>query len=117
MKSSAWATSSGLWSPPSDRPVRHRTPFATGLFRRALGVLSVARFPASEQSLHLFFCHRSPCSPSRWLTAGIPTLPLVALAASIAASVCIGIIGSIGDREYHSNRGGTDVLPASRVTI
>jgi predicted metalloprotease len=40
-----------------------------------------------------------------WLTAGISALPMVALSASIAAPTCLGIIGSIGGAERHSNRG------------
>ena len=32
----------------------------------------VVRFPTSKESFQLVFCHRSPGSPSFWLTAGIP---------------------------------------------
>jgi hypothetical protein len=104
-------------TPPASAPsAAIATPFATTLLRHALCALRVVRFPAAKQSFQLAFRHRSPSSPSFWLTAGIPTLPLVALAAFIAAPICLGIIGSIGDRECHSNHGDR-VLPASRMTI
>ena len=99
-----------FWAvPPAFAPAAPiAAPLATGLFRRLLRALSVVHFPAPEQSFQLVLCHRFPWSPSFWLTAGIPTLSLVALAVSIAAPVSVSIIGSIGDREYHPNRGGTN---------
>src|SRR5829696_3476075 len=82
----------------------------------ALPALSIVRFPAAKEPFQLAFRHRSPGSPSFWLTAGVPTLPMVARAAFIAAPLYLGIIGSIGDWEYNPYR-GDQLLPASRVTI
>ena len=89
---------------------------APGLPLGALPTLSIVRFPAAKEPFQLAFRHRSPGSPSFWLTAGVPTLPMVALAVFIAAPLYLGIIGSIGDWEYHPYR-GDQLLPASRVTI
>ena len=42
------------------------------------------------------------------ITLADPTLFLVMFALSTAAPMSIGIIGSIGDREDHPNRGGSE---------
>src|SRR5215218_9721051 len=41
----------------------------------ALPTLSIVRFPAAKEPFQLAFRHRSPGSPSFWLTAGIPLCP------------------------------------------